>query len=316
MYRRTKSTDLSGDGPTLPPAPPPDNRSSTTSVDGVISPGPSPSLKRVTSLQNLAIPSHVIALDQFYNFARTHDTYGESGVRETGLSFYSRKLGGELHFIRFNTHHMQNALELISRNSLHRNIKKMGCTGGGAHKYSETWKSQLDIEITKIGEMDCLVAGLEFVLASRVGECYTFKPPKVPASPTPPPGVGEKGDLSNEWSRKVQRDTIQDDTSYPYIVVSIGTGVSFIRVDGPGTENFVRVGGSTIGGGTYWGLCRLLTDVEQFEDVLALAERGDSEKVSRARRPSCCEHLFTRRITLCVHRPSSNTRFARRWTCW
>lgn len=49
-------------------------------------------------------------------------------------------------------------------------------------------------------------------------------------------------------------------------------------MDGPG-GNFQRVSGSTIGGGTYWGLCRLLTDVEKFEEVLALAEKGDSEKV-------------------------------------
>ncbi|GMI53176.1 hypothetical protein TeGR_g12579, partial [Tetraparma gracilis] len=141
--------------------------------------------------------------------------------------------------------------------------------------YSELWQEELDIEMTKQGEMDCLVAGLEFVLASRVGECYTFKPPKdAPAPSLPSP----KADVSVEWSRKVQRDTIQDDTSYPYIVVSIGTGVSFIRVDGPG-GNFQRVSGSTIGGGTYWGLCRLLTDVEKFEEVLALAEKGDSEKV-------------------------------------
>ena len=85
-----------------------------------------------------------------------------------------------------------------------------------------------------------------------------------------------KGD---EWwlSRKVQRDCISQSSAYPYLLVSIGTGVSILRVDGP--RKHVRVSGSTIGGGTYWGLIRLLTDIEDFETVIQLAERGDPSKV-------------------------------------
>jgi type II pantothenate kinase len=48
-------------------------------------------------------------------------------------------------------------------------------------------------------------------------------------------------------------------------------------VDGP--RKHKRVSGSTIGGGTYWGLIRLLTDLEDFDAVLRLAERGDPTKV-------------------------------------
>lgn len=79
------------------------------------------------------------------------------------------------------------------------------------------------------------------------------------------------------WARKVKRDVAGDNDSYPYMVVIIGTGVSLLRVDGP--RKYERVSGSTIGGGTYWGLCRLLTDVETFEDVMKLAEQGDPSKV-------------------------------------
>ena len=79
------------------------------------------------------------------------------------------------------------------------------------------------------------------------------------------------------WSRKVQRDAISYSSTYPYLVVTIGTGVGVIRVDGP--RKYERVSGSTIGGGTYLGLIRLLTDVEDFDDVLRLSERGDPSKV-------------------------------------
>jgi len=79
------------------------------------------------------------------------------------------------------------------------------------------------------------------------------------------------------WSRKVQRDAISYSKSYPYLLVTIGTGVSILRVDGP--RKHERISGSTIGGGTYWGLIRLLTDVEDFEGVMRLAEKGDPAKV-------------------------------------
>ena len=79
------------------------------------------------------------------------------------------------------------------------------------------------------------------------------------------------------WSRKIRRDHVLSNSMYPYLLVIIGTGVSILRVDGP--RQHERVSGSTIGGGTYWGLCRLLTDVETFEDVMNLSARGDPTKV-------------------------------------
>jgi hypothetical protein len=90
-------------------------------------------------------------------------------------------------------------------------------------------------------------------------------------------GNSEKKFDIRSWARKVKRDVAGDNDLYPYMVVIIGTGVSLLRVDGP--RKYERVSGSTIGGGTYWGLCRLLTDVETFEDVMKLAEQGDPSKV-------------------------------------
>jgi type II pantothenate kinase len=54
--------------------------------------------------------------------------------------------------------------------------------------------------------------------------------------------------------------------TYPYLVVNIGSGVSILKVTSP--TAFERVSGSSIGGGTYWGLCRLLTKCDKYEDVL------------------------------------------------
>lgn len=42
---------------------------------------------------------------------------------------------------------------------------------------------------------------------------------------------------------------------------------------------FKRVSGSSIGGGTYWGLCRLLTGATSYDESLDMASKGDSDKV-------------------------------------
>jgi type II pantothenate kinase len=234
---------------------------------------------------------HAEALDSFYAFARGFSRF-QSGVRDTELSFYSKELGGDFHFIQFETRQMEAAMDLIRSNKLHSSICEMGATGGGAHKYAAAWERVLGIKILKEDELDSLVAGMQFVLSTVMGECYTFRPRMPTDSSSSSTCEDEAPDsehkMSEEeasssskgdewwWSRKVKRDAISPSATYPYLLVTIGTGVSILRVDGP--RKHVRVSGSTIGGGTYWGLIRLLTNIDDFENVLSLAERGDSSK--------------------------------------
>ena len=53
-----------------------------------------------------------------------------------------------------------------------------------------------------------------------------------------------------------------------------------LKVDSDG--EYDRVSGSSLGGGTFWGLCRLLTRCASFDEMLELSSRGDS---SKARHP-------------------------------
>lgn len=50
-----------------------------------------------------------------------------------------------------------------------------------------------------------------------------------------------------------------------------------IKVSGP--REFVRVGGTSLGGGTLWGLLSLLTGARNFEEMLGMAECGDNTNV-------------------------------------
>jgi type II pantothenate kinase len=64
---------------------------------------------------------------------------------------------------------------------------------------------------------------------------------------------------------------------YPYLLVNIGSGVSMIKVSGP--RQFQRVGGTSLGGGTFWGLMSLLTGARTFDEMLDMADRGDNSGV-------------------------------------
>jgi pantothenate kinase len=220
------------------------------------------------------------ALTRFYAVAKTlaaaHDFVSNR--------FYSGELGGTFHFIQFETKHMVDAMDLIRHYNLHMNIQEMGGTGGGAHKYAELLRDELAIEMKKQDELDSLVAGMQFVLNTVVGECYTYRPNPIP--PTTTTGDNKSHDehakkinrcTSNveSWSQRVvQRHEEAESSSsaaatgnnklYPYLVVMVGTGVSVLRVDGP--RQYERVSGSTIGGGTFFGLIRLLTDADKFDD--------------------------------------------------
>lgn len=43
-----------------------------------------------------------------------------------------------------------------------------------------------------------------------------------------------------------------------------------------GENKFERVSGSSLGGGTFWGLCSLLTQCTDFEEMLTMTKQGDN----------------------------------------
>ena len=223
-------------------------------------------------------PQHQAALAQIYRAMLSQSFLGTTGVRDESLSFYSPFLGGRFHFIHFESRQMPTAITKLSSTEITMNIKSIGCTGGGAHKYSQLIKDVLEIQVLQFDELKCLVRGMHFVMMNHEQECYTYRYDDDAQS---------KRDIS--WQRDakdychkvhipyslIQKDEKQD--MFPYLVVSIGSGVSIMKVNAPG--DFERVSGTSIGGGTYWGLCRLFTRCSTFEQVLELAEIGNNAEV-------------------------------------
>lgn len=66
---------------------------------------------------------------------------------------------------------------------------------------------------------------------------------------------------SSSLSQKARFDFSQP---YPFILVNVGSGVSVLAVRGP--DNYKRISGTSLGGGTFLGLCCLLTGCQTFEE--------------------------------------------------
>ncbi|KAG2675866.1 hypothetical protein I3843_12G026800 [Carya illinoinensis] len=126
-------------------------------------------------------------------------------------------------------------------------------TGGGAYKFADLFKERLGVSLDKEDEMNCLVAGANFLLKAIRHEAFTHM-------------EGHKEFVQ-----------IDHNELFPYLLVNVGSGVSMIKVDGDG--KFQRVSGTNVGGGTYWGLGRLLTKCKSFDDLLELSQRGNNRTI-------------------------------------
>lgn len=152
-------------------------------------------MKRTVSLGNLHdTMEHQEALQEFYTFMDEASRLGESGVKDAHLSAYSHALGGALHFFHFETRFMDHAVEIISNSQVHRNIQALGCTGGGAFKFEQSFLQRLGVKMLQMDEMECLVRGLQFALANIPEECYTYRPPPEKALRSDSEGDGAGGD--------------------------------------------------------------------------------------------------------------------------
>lgn len=75
------------------------------------------------------------------------------------------------------------------------------------------------------------------------------------------------------------------------IVVSMGTGTSFVKVEGG--KNISHIGGIGIGGGTIQGLSRLLLKTQNIHQVVKMAEKGVIENIDLQIKDICNTPLRT-----------------------
>lgn len=204
-----------------------------------------------------AMPSYVNVEKHYYNAGSDLPVKPDMSL-EIDLSHGS--LGGVLKFLKFPSANVVEFVDFILCHNLHAGyggtdkIREINCTGGGAYKFREIVKSKLGIQLVPCDEMRSMIRGLNFLLRNTKNEIFCF-------------------------TNRTKKEFIGCNESeiFPYLMVSCGSGVSILLVKGD--DDYERVSGSAIGGATFYGLCRMLTGLETFEDIQLSGFSGNHENI-------------------------------------
>jgi type II pantothenate kinase len=246
--------------------------------------GASPSLRPSGSLrQTGALTPLVLESSQPFNVNGLSDNL----LRDSILRRTSQHLpGGSLNFERFETDNIEDCVEFIE-DLIERSAKINGvtidemrqgvnimATGGGAHKFYDLFRGRLGVEVRREDEMECLIEGLKFITLIP-DEVYYFSDELIQTVSHAPAGSAAKvlpaANVSNGVLERPSPNPPKFSVSFeqdpspqlPCLLVNIGSGVSIIKVGEDGT--FERVSGTSLGGGTLWGLLSLLTPATTFD---------------------------------------------------
>uniref|UniRef100_UPI00398F43B8 4'-phosphopantetheine phosphatase n=1 Tax=Pristiophorus japonicus TaxID=55135 RepID=UPI00398F43B8 len=187
---------------------------------------------------------------------RSFDHYGKGPDDEPLYEIsVQEEITARLHFVKFENAYIETCLDFIKAHLVNTETKVIKATGGGAHKFKSLIEKKLGLNVDKEDEMTCLIKGCNFVLRNIPHEAFVYVKHADP-----------------EYRFQTTHPDI-----FPYLLVNIGSGVSIVRVESE--DQFERIGGSSIGGGTFWGLGALLTKTKRFDELLQLASKGQHTNV-------------------------------------
>uniref|UniRef100_A0A673XS96 4'-phosphopantetheine phosphatase n=1 Tax=Salmo trutta TaxID=8032 RepID=A0A673XS96_SALTR len=201
----------------------------------------------LTKLAYYSTVQHKVAKVRSFDHTAKGDPLYEISMQE--------EVSARLHFIKFENAYIETCLDFIKDHLVNTDTKVIKATGGGAHKFKDLIEKKLKLRVDKEDEMTCLIKGCNFVLRNITHEAFVY---------------AKHADSEFRF-----QNTHPD--IFPYLLINIGSGVSIFKVESEDT--FERVGGSSIGGGTFWGLGALLTKTKRFDELLQLASKGQHTNV-------------------------------------
>ncbi|EYC19298.1 hypothetical protein Y032_0024g1002 [Ancylostoma ceylanicum] len=166
---------------------------------------------------------------------------------------HDAKYALHLYCIQVRLEDFEAVLDYIAENGHIATNKATFASTSSTHHLEQMIVDKLGLEVHKVKEMDCLVRGTNFLIRNIEAESFTY-------------------DHHNEKCR-YNFETIRPSVICPYLLVNVGTGVSVFRVDSDG--RYERIGGSSLGGGCFFGLGNLLTSEVDLDEMMRMAEDGD-----------------------------------------
>ncbi|CAM9019306.1 unnamed protein product [Wickerhamomyces anomalus] len=131
---------------------------------------------------------------------------GESNNNENSTDISDS--GGRLNFYKIETERIDEFIEFIAKLIKFYNKKiHIMATGGGSIKFYDRLKKDLNVQVSKEDEMECLIRGLDFFITEIPNEVFLY------TEQNPMEFVNHSKNII-----------------YPYLLVNIGSGVSIIKV--------------------------------------------------------------------------------------
>ena len=80
-----------------------------------------------------------------------------------------------------------------------------------------------------------------------------------------------------EIDKGISKPITSSELTFPHISDNIGRGVSFLKVTSP--YKYERIGDTLMGGGKLIGFSKLIIGINNYDKILDLASKGNSENV-------------------------------------
>jgi len=144
--------------------------------------------------------------------------------------------------IKFPVHFVNDFVQKLKENGVNLGDHKIiNATGEGTRKFSSLFQ-EMGIKLIIKNDVQCVIKGMNYLLLNSDNEIFMYK---------------DKAQENVPHERFLNNDL--NGVKFPYLLVNIGSGVSIFKVEDE--REFHRISGSSIGGGTYHGLCKLLSRV-------------------------------------------------------
>ncbi|KAJ3310341.1 Pantothenate kinase 4 [Boothiomyces sp. JEL0838] len=189
--------------------------------------------------------SDIVLPNQSDNIAHIAVDIGGSLAKVVWFSKQSQ--GGRLSFSKFETAKIDQCIGFLQGLLTER--------GDTPVRIKDLFREKLGVAVQKEDEMECLIYGLNFLVRQIAYEVFTYD---------------ERRPEPMQYENNSQE-------LFPYMLVNIGSGVSIIKVTSD--ETYERISGTSLGGGTLWGLLGLLTDAKDYDEMLAMSKLGDNKNV-------------------------------------
>ena len=195
--------------------------------------------------------------------------------------YYSCNLETDVHYV----------LKTLKK---YNNFQKIRISGGGSCKYQKFFNEMLNVEVIKVDELQSLLYG--YAIMNEYNTMYHLINKNIKAFTEINYEANNNNDnnnnnnlntkylssenasIFNEYNNVnyLKINSIQNFT-FPHLVVNIGSGVSIVKVI---NENDIeRIGGTMCGGGTLIGLSKILLGIDDFNEIIKLAKKGDHKNL-------------------------------------